>query len=93
MRIYILGVPYMGITSALTDRELMVIVQAHQRKLLKAKIRVTFMGEDRLLSVEAICLARTLPDVVFEPTVIDALPLAAEPCGSAFLPPSSVSTS
>lgn len=75
MRVYVRNVPYMGMTTTLTDKELIIIVQASQRGLVRAKIRVTFMGERRMLSVEAIDLSRTLPNVVFEPTVIDALPL------------------
>lgn len=76
MRVFIRGVPYMGMTTTLTDKELMIIVQAWMRGLVRAKIRVTYLGEKRMLSVEAICLSRTLPNIVFEPTVvIDALPL------------------
>ena len=75
MRVYIKNVPYMGMTTDLSDKELMIIVQASQRGLVRAKIRVTYLGESRYLSVEAICLSRTLPNVVFEPTIIDALPL------------------
>jgi len=75
MRVYVKGVPYMGMTTELSDKELMIIVQASQRGLVRAKISVTYLGERRMLSVEAICLPRTLPNVVFEPTVIDALPL------------------
>lgn len=75
MRVYVKNVPYMGMTTTLTDKELMIIVQAFQRGLVMAKIRVTYLGESRYLSIEAIDLPRTLPNVVFEPTVIDALPL------------------
>lgn len=66
MKVYIKNVPYMGITTTLTDKELMIIVQAVHRGLAQAKIKVTFLGQTRMLAVEAIDLSRTCPDVVFE---------------------------
>lgn len=65
MRVYVKGVPYMGMTTDLSDKELMIIVQASQRGLVRAKIRVTYLGESRYLSVEAIDFVRTCPSVVF----------------------------
>jgi hypothetical protein len=77
MRVYVKGVPYMGMTTTLTDKELMIIVQAEMRGLCTSKIRVTFMGEQRMLATEAIDLARTLPLVVFEKPSLVPPPLDA----------------
>lgn len=75
MKIYVNGVDDLGIESQITDCELMVIVNAHMRGLIRdAKVAVIFQGGRRYLEVAAIDVARTLPDVVFDTEMPPNLP-------------------
>lgn len=75
MKIYVNGVDDLDIESQVTDYELMVIVNAHMRGLIReAKVAVVFQGGRRYLEVAAIDAARTLPGVVFDAEMPPKLP-------------------
>lgn len=66
MEIFVKNTDNLGITSRITDIELMVLLQANERGLVRsAKVLVDFHGEPRYLDIEAIDRERTLPGVVF----------------------------
>lgn len=66
MRVYVNNVHGLDLQSDITDRELIVVLQAHDRGLVKGtKVAVVLDGRLRYLDVEAIDRARTLPSVVF----------------------------
>ena len=66
MRIYVKNVPGIELTSEITDKELIVLLQASDRGLIsEAKVTVDFYGKQRKLDIEAIDRERTLPHVVF----------------------------
>lgn len=66
MKVYVKNVHGLDLQSDVTDRELIVILQAYDRGLVKgAKIAVVLDGRLRFLDVEAIDRERTLPGVVF----------------------------
>lgn len=77
MRVYVKGVPELEITTTLSDKELIVLVQAFQRGLITGKIRVNYYQGDRYLDLAAIDVARTLPNIVFEKPSILPPPLEA----------------
>lgn len=63
----------------ITDRELIVILQAHDRGLVRgSKVAVLYEGERRYLDVEAIDRERTLPSVVFSGYTMPPPPPLAE---------------
>lgn len=66
MEIFIKNTDNLGITSRITDIELMVLLQANERGLVReARVLVDFQGKPRYLDIEAIDRRRTLPGVVF----------------------------
>lgn len=71
MKVYVKNVPDLGITTTLSDKELIVMVQAYERGLFSGKIRVSYYAGERWLDIAAIDIKRTLPRVVFEkPSII-----------------------
>ncbi len=52
-------------TSEITERELLVLVQASRRTLLSGKIAVVYQERPRMLDLDAIDVERTLPRVIF----------------------------
>lgn len=79
MRVYVNNVHGLDLQSDITDRELIVILQAHDRGIAKgAKVAVVLDGRLRYLDVEAIDRARTLPSVVFSGYTVPPPPPLAE---------------
>jgi hypothetical protein len=94
MEIFIKNTENLGITSRITDDELIVLIQASERGLVRnAKVLVDFHGEPRYLDIEAIDRERTLPRVVFSgytvpppaPARTQAAELRKRPIGAFFL--------
>ena len=81
MRVYVKGVPELEVTTTLTDKELIVLIQAFQRGLITGKIRVNYYRGERYLELAAIDVTKTLPNIIFEkpsilpPPLLEALPI------------------
>lgn len=79
MNIFVNRVYGLELQADITDRELIVILQAHDRGLVRgSKVAVLYDGERRYLDVEAIDRARTLPSVVFSGYTMPPPPPLAE---------------
>lgn len=65
MKIYVNNVRDIEMESEITERELLVLVQAARRKIMDGRISVVFNGNRRMLDIDAIDVSRTLPRVVF----------------------------